>query len=481
MNKNNLRVALAWLAGLLLAGILIVAINRSTPPVTTATSQTYSVLQRLMHGTEPGRSDTFCALSAGPDNSCLGEPGNLCSKDKEMAQIAWKYFENNYNPETGLYNAADNYKSTTMWDTGSALAATIAAKDFGLIDEKTFDDHIQAMFKTLNKIELFNKEAPNKAYNTSKGEMVDYRNNPSPEGIGVSALDLARIVSWLNTLGCMHPKYAYPAKKTIERWDMKRLIKDGQMFGLYRDPVSKAIQLAQEGRLGYEQYAGKIFRELGYDQHVSATYNNEFREKTEIYGVPIAYDRRDPRDLGAYNYVVTESYVMDAVENGIDDENRPLLENIYKVQKRRWEETGIVTAVSEDNLDQKPYFLYNTIFTAGLPWNATTDKGVRYDNLKTVSTKAALALALLFPDDPYSKQLAYTVGTAYDSERGWYSGIYESGGGYNKSITANTNGIIMSMLLYKKYGEFYNICKQCKRSLKLEASKTRTCDVCAAQ
>ncbi len=172
---------------------------------------------------------------------------------------------------------------------------------------------------------------------------------------------------------------------------------------------------------------------------------------------------------------------MDAIENGIDAENRPLLENIYQVQKRRWEETGIVTAVSEDNIDQKPYFLYNTIFTAGLPWNTTTDKGVRYDNLKTISTKAALALALLFPDDPYSKELAYTMGTAYDPERGWYSGIYESGGGYNKAITANTNGIIMSLLLHKKYGEFYSICKQCKRGIRLEASKTKTCDVCTTE
>ena len=169
---------------------------------------------------------------------------------------------------------------------------------------------------------------------------------------------------------------------------------------------------------------------------------------------------------------------MDAIENGIDAENKPLIENIFKVQKRRWEETGIVTAVSEDNLDQKPYFLYNTIFTAGLPWNATTDKGVRYDHLKTLSVKAALSLALLFPDDPYSKTLAYTVSTAYDPERGWYSGVYENGGGYNKAITANTNGIILSLLLYKKYGEFYPICKRCQRGLTLSPAKIKTCDVC---
>ncbi|WML91465.1 DUF3131 domain-containing protein [Thiothrix lacustris] len=483
MNNNKIKTGLAWLAGLLLASIIIFFISQGATSTSTASASKDStnLLQMFKSGAGAGRNDTFCALTTGPSNSCLGTPQALCSTDLDMAKIAWKYFENNYNPSTGLYNAADKYPSTTMWDTGSALAATIAARDFDLIDDKTFDERIRAMFKTLNSMELFNKEAPNKVYNTIKGEMVDYRNQPSPDGIGVSALDLARMVSWLNTLGCMHPKYAYPAKKSIERWDMKRLIKDGQMFGFYRDPATKNIVVAQEGRLGYEQYAGKIFRQLGYDQHVAATYNNEFRTSINIYDVPIAYDRRDPRDLGAYNYVVTESYAMDAIENGIDDENRPLLDNIYNVQKRRWEETGIITAVSEDNIDQKPYFLYNTIFTAGLPWNTTTDKGVRYDNLKTTSVKAALSMALLYPNDPYSKELVYTVSSAYDPDRGWYSGIYESGGGYNKAITANTNGIVLSMLLYKKYGEFYPMCKKCQREIKTAIIPAKTCDVCTTQ
>lgn len=475
--QRPLKVGLAWLIGLIIAAGVIYLVNANSP----VTTKTGHGLLELVGSAKQVRNDSFCALSSEPDNSCLGEPQDLCVKDLEMARIAWKYFENNYNPKTGLYNAADNYPSTTMWDTGSALAATITAHDLGFIGDKEFDERIQTMFKTLVNLELFNKEAPNKAYHTGTGEMVDYRNQPAPDGIGVSVLDLARLVSWLNTLSCMHPRYRFPSSKIIERWDTSRLLKNGQMYGLWRDPVSKNVEVVQEGRLGYEQYAGKIFRGLGYDQHVSATYHNEFYATTNIYDVPVAYDSRDPRDLGAYNYVVTESYVMDALENGLDEENRPLLENIYKVQKRRWEETGIITAVSEDNIDQQPYFLYNTIFTAGLPWNTTTDKGVRYNNLKTTSIKAALALALLYPEDPYSKELAYFVSNAYNPERGWYSGIYENGGGYNKAITANTNGIIMSLMLYKKYGEFYPVCKRCKRSLAVEVSEPKTCNVCETQ
>lgn len=419
-----------------------------------------------------------CLFSENSDQ-CFVQKAELCEEDMKVAKIAWKYYENNYHPETGLVNSVNQYTSTTLWDTGSALAATISAHDFGFIDQKEFDDRVVALLKTLNTMVLFNGEAPNKAYNTKTAEMVDYNNQATPDGIGVSTLDLARIVSWLNTLLCQHPKYEYQVNQVLSRWDYRRLIKNGQMYGLARDPVSNDIQVLQEGRLGYEQYAGKIFAELGFDQSVAASYTNEFRRNMDIYHIPIAYDSRDPRELGAYNYVVTESYGLDVIENGYDEINRELVDNIYNVQVARWRETGAVTAVSEDNVDRAPWFIYNTIFTAGLPWNTTTDTGVRHDELKSVSTKAAFTLATLFPERDYSKRLIQQIASVYDPEKGWYSGIYENGNGYNKAITANTNGIILSGLLYKKYGSFYPQCKRCGRAIQLKQSRiddVKACD-----
>ena len=128
-------------------------------------------------------------------HACFKPVSGLSEKDLAVARIAWVYYENNYQPKTGLVNSVNNYTSTTMWDTGSALAATIAAHDFGFIDQKQFDDRIVAMIKMLAEMKLFNNEAPNKVYNTLSGKMVDYRNQPSEEGIGVSTLDLARLIS----------------------------------------------------------------------------------------------------------------------------------------------------------------------------------------------------------------------------------------------------------------------------------------------
>jgi hypothetical protein len=416
-----------------------------------------------------------CLNSASyPDDACFAKQ-ELCASDLEIAKIAWKYFERNYQPKTGMVNSVDGYPSATMWDLASALAGTIAAHELGLIDRKHFDDRVTAMIGTLNSLKLIGGGLPNKVYNTISGEMTDYGNKPTPVGIGYSALDLARLASWLDLLGCMHPRFAIQSKKTVQRWNLCKVIKGGQMYGAAIDGKTQAVTLLQEGRLGYEQYAGKTFARLGFDQSVSASYKNQFSSAVVIEGVSVPFDLRDPRKLGAFNFVVTESFALDAMEFGRDEENGPLVQAIYDVQKKRWERTGIVTAVSEDNIDRPPYFVYNTIFAAGTQWNALTDQGSDQSALRSLSTKAAFALAALVPEDPYSAVLMDSIRSAYDAEKGWYSGIYEGGLGYNKAITVNTNGIILQAMLFRRLGPLHQACDRCKRATQLIEPAAATC------
>jgi hypothetical protein len=403
-----------------------------------------------------------------PYAACL-KPKPLCEEDLAIARVAWKYFEKNFQPATGLVNAVDGYPSTTMWDVASSIAGTLAAERLGLITEKEFDDRVVPLLGTLGSLKLYRNELPNKAYNAATAQMTDYTNKPVEDGLGFSALDLGRLAGWLDVLSCSHPRHAAKARRVLQRWNYCRMVGDGQMYGAV-DPKGAQDSRVQEGRLGYEQYAGKLFERLGFDQHVAARYDNPSAGTVDVYGVKLPVDTRDPRKLGAYNYVVTESYALDVIENGKDAVNGPLLERIFQVQKERWKRTGIVTAVSEDNVDRAPYFVYNTIYAAGTAWNTITDQGQDFDQLKSVSTKAAFSLAALFPSDPYSAVLYDTVKSAYDPERGWYSGVYEMGLGYNKAITANTNGIILETLLYKAAGPLHPGCKACGRGLSLSES-----------
>ncbi len=410
--------------------------------------------------------------------SCFIPKKELTDNDNHIAKTAWTYFQNNYQEETGLFNAANKYPSTTMWDTGSALAATIAAEDFGIINDKEFDDKVTALIKTLVTMDLFKGIAPNKVYNTKTMKMVTYANKVTPDGIGVSVLDLARLVSWLRALSCKHPKFKHQVDLAIGRWNFETLIKDGRMQSLKRYPDTDEIKSFQEGRLGYEQYAAKILEREGHKLNISSTYNNVDRKDIDIYGIKVATDNRTPEEYHSNNSVVSESYIMDAIENGYDDENTLLINNIFQVQKKRWEETGIVTAVSEDNINKKPYFVYNTIFSGGKTWVAKSSKGAILKEHKTVSNKAAIAMSLLYPEDTYSSVLFNKVKSAYDPKKGWYSGIYENGEGYNSSTTANTNGVILSALLYKKYGSMHQICQKCRPSSKLMAENNNKKNQC---
>ena len=107
--------------------------------------------------------------------------------------------------------------------------------------------------------------------------------------------------------------------------------------------------------------------------------------------------------------------------------------------------------MSEDNLDQAPYFVYNTVFTDGKEWNAITEDGTDASEFKTLSTKAAFGWHMLYETD-YTKKLMDVAKTLYDPNKGWYSGLYEKTGKPNKSFTANTNGIILEALAYKQTG-----------------------------
>ena len=414
--------------------------------------------------TDPTRaSPAACLPASWPDRSCF-QRHPLCARDREVSRIAWQYFRRNTQP-TGLVNAVDGYPSTTLWDAASSLAAALAARELDLISQKELDDRLSAMLAALVTQKLYRDELPNKAYDSSKNEMSDYGNKPSPQGIGYSALDLVRMASWLDLTACLQPSHRFAAERVLARWNTCRLVKSGELYGAGND--SGQDKSLQEGRTGYEQYAGKAMAGLGFEVPKITRYRNENARAVQVEGVELLADKRGPKEAGAFNYVTTESYALDAMEHGLDDELAPLLRNVLEAQRRRWQRTGAPTATTEDHIDKAPWFLYGTLWTDNVPWAVITDSGEDYSALRVISTKAVVSLATLFPGDPYVAVLMGTIRSAYDREKGWYAGVYEAGYGYDRALTANTNGIVLEAMLYKLYGPLRALCKKCGGGLTL--------------
>ena len=196
-------------------------------------------------------------------DSHFGRNGQLTDREFEMAKTAWSYFEKRFQPETGLVNAVGSFPSTTLWDTASYISALVAAYELCVIDKREFDTRATKLLNTLRNLDLYRGEAPNKVYNTATGEKVNYANEPGE--VGMSALDIGRMLVWLRILKERHPHLANSVDNVPMRWNFCNLVNDdGRMFGSFTHGEGET-RYVQEGRLGYEEYAAKGFALWGFD------------------------------------------------------------------------------------------------------------------------------------------------------------------------------------------------------------------------
>jgi hypothetical protein len=434
-------------------GVAVDGHNYDSVTITSGTALTIVASDPVAQGCTSGSRNL-----SGPH---FGRNGPLTAREFEMAKTAWSYFDTFYQPETGLVNAVGNFPSTTLWDTASYLSAMVAAYELCVIDKRELDDRATRLLNTLRNLPLYRGEAPNKVYHATTGEMVDYANQPGE--IGMSANDIGRLLVWLRILKERHPHLANSVDSVPMRWNFCNLInEDGRMFGSFTQGDGET-RYVQEGRLGYEEYTAKGFALWGFD--VARAMSPEPLEYANIYEVRVPYDGRDPRVFKSQNYVLTEGYILDGLELGWDLPNDKTNDNmvasngwraefanrIYLVQQRRFEQTGIITARSEHQVEGSPYFVYDSIFADGYPWNTLDPTGEYQPDRAAVSAKAAVGLWALW-DTSYTDLLFETVADLSVPDRGFYEGLYENGNGFIPLQTANNNGVILAALLYKVQG-----------------------------
>ena len=376
---------------------------------------------------------------------------SLSVKNLEYAKIAWTYFKNNYQESTGLFNSVDKYPATTLWDIGSSLHALMSAYEIGLIDKKEFDNKMNKGLTSLSKMALYKDKLPNKVYSTYTLDMVDYANHNTLDGIGWSAMDIGRIFSAFERVRKFHPEFTLHVNNIIKRWDISEvLMKDATLHGIGFNFKDKGVRIVQEGKLGYEEYAAKGYLINGFDATESYKYT-DFLKFNEIYGIQIGTDTREVKQHLAYNYILSEPYILDGIEYGWDINSKELAYRVYEVQKKRSKITGLPVALSEDHVDKAPYFVYNAIYTNGDKWVCLAENGDDASDFKSFSTKAAFAWSTLY-DDKYSKLLLDNLEGLYNVKKGWFAGRYDKDNKINKALTANTNGIILECLSYKING-----------------------------
>lgn len=392
-----------------------------------------------------------------------GRHGRLSEQEREWALAAWAYFDRNYRPETGLVDSVERYPSASMWNAADALAAAMAAQALGLIDERTFDERASRLLDFLNTMPLVEGRVPNRVYDTQTGAMVDYENRPGQ--IGWSAVDIGRLLVWLEILKARHPALAEYADKAVLRWSFCDVIDGcGRLWGgVVRD---ERVDVFDEGRRGYQQYAARGYEAWGFEVGESARWQPY--QEARIFDVLVPYDARDPRETGVQAPVVSLPHLLTGLEfnwdrtgdarsrdsRSTDPEALRQAEIVYTVQERRWQREQVLTARTDHLIGRPPYFVWDAIWVDGTPWHTVSDAGQPVPDAALVSTRAAFGMWALWRT-PYTEELIAAVDQLYDPERGWFEGRSELTGGHEATLSCSTNAVVLEALWYKAAGKLY--------------------------
>jgi hypothetical protein len=372
----------------------------------------------------------------------------LTQTELSYAHTAWAYFIQNTDPKTGLVPSVRNFKSMTLWDQGAYLLATISAYKLGIITRGEASGRMLRTLDSVANFPLYRNQLPNKAYSTKTLEMTDYANKSTPRGIGWSALDIMRFISGLLAVTQAFPELVPAASKIIDQWDLSQLSEGGRFRGLAVRGQANG-RYVQEGRIGYEQYAGRIGLKIGLPVELAAQYEPILRWQG-YYGLNLPGDARTADTHGVSAITTSEPFILEALEFGWRKDAFWVASHVFDAQIYRFNQTGQLTSLSEDHIKGPPYFAYNAILVDQEPFISVTSKRTDISEKRGVSTKGSFGWWALLRH-PYTDHLLKNL-EHLQTEHGWYAGLFEEDMLKNEILTLNTNAVILEALHYKAFG-----------------------------
>lgn len=376
---------------------------------------------------------------------------SLTLQERTWAQIAWRYVENNTQPQTGLVNGSDKQPRATLWQMGDTLIALLAARELGLVKEAEFDARLTPLLGTLNRLTLTDDGSPGRLYSTQTATPVDFSGKPAASGW--SAKDMARLMLALRLTAERAPQYGEYIDKIILRWNFCPVLdKDGELWSASLQNGQRTIR--EELRLGDSEYAASAFRLWGFP--AGKAFSPPTRNVI-MYQRRLAVDDRDPRTTWQPVALSTLPAMLPGLEFGwqppgvpeeVQKAMRERAEGIWLSQKTRWTQDKVLTARADFSLTQAPWHVEDTVWGNGYAWNTLGDDGKYYPRLAQVTTKAVFVLWTLWETE-YTDALMAVTTHLNDPQRGWFEGRVEATGDVNATLTLSTNAMVLEALFYK--------------------------------
>ncbi|WP_313824662.1 DUF3131 domain-containing protein [Leclercia sp.] len=376
---------------------------------------------------------------------------NLTPQEQEWAHIAWRYFENNTQPQTGLVNGSDKQPRVTLWQMGDTLIALLAARELGLVKEAEFDARLTRLLGTLNRLTLTDSRTPGRLYSSRTATPIDFSGKPAKSGW--SAKDMARLMLALRLTAERAPQYREYLDKIVLRWNFCPVMdSEGELRSASMQDGQPVVR--DELRLGESEYAASAFRLWGFP--VGKALMPPSRNVI-INQRSLAVDARDPRTTWQPSLLTTLPAMLPGLEFGwqppglpseLQKTLRDRAEGVWLSQKTRWERDKVLTARADFYLSQAPWHVEDTVWGNGYAWNTLGDDGRYYPRLAQVTTKAVFVLWTLWETE-YTGALMAVTTHLNNPQQGWFEGRVEATGDINPTLTLSTNAMVLEALLYK--------------------------------
>ncbi|GHA51997.1 DUF3131 domain-containing protein [Photobacterium aphoticum] len=381
-------------------------------------------------------------LSVSPDDVPLKQdtlPRITLSRDEQLlAKKAQYYIDRNWQDKTGFIDSVQGYPHSTMWDVASGLSALLALEGLGLYSTEQTDSKIARTLKTLFTFPLYDQRLPNREYNTHTGLPSGRLSDKARNGNGWSALDIGRLLIWLEITSRHKPHFKPDIDRILSHWQLADAIHQQTLYGeLY---TGKKRYYRQEGRLGYLQYTAQGFEMAGFG--VDNAYSQADTRSAKLDGHTVFIDERN------LPYFTSDPYVLNAVELGRKGDWWDQLDTLFALHKAHSAQQQSLWVFAEDALNHVPWFAYNNIFIYGRAWLSTAPGGKPIENPQIFSNKMALGFSVLYPDDPFGQQLHQQVIANSLHYRAVPTGVLRNDAP-NLAFNINTNAFVLSALWYK--------------------------------
>ncbi|MGF1685450.1 DUF3131 domain-containing protein [Photobacterium japonica] len=355
-----------------------------------------------------------------------------------LAKKAQYYIDRNWQEETGFINSVQGYPHSTMWDIASGLSAILSLEGLGLYSTEETELKIQRTLDTLSSLVLYDNRLPNREYSTHTAQPSGSMSQTAQKGNGWSALDIGRLLIWLEITARHKPQLKSDITTILTRWQLDDAVHQQTLYGEKNTSYKRFYR--QEGRLGYLQYTAHGFDMAGFD--VRKAFADEPTTTAQLNGHTLYIDTRN------LPYFTSDPYVLHAIELGRTDAWWDQLDTLFTLHKKQSQSEKALWIFAEDALNQAPWFSYNNIFIYGRAWVSTAPGGKPIENPQIFSNKMALGFSVLFPEDPFGQQLHQQVIDNSLPYRAIPTGVLRDAAP-NLAFNINTNAFILSALWYK--------------------------------